>query len=130
MKVIAFDVDETLQCSGGPVPASALAELRRQGHFVGICGNWARAFNDVPKLKSIVGFIGPMVMPKEIFLGQIKQYVQADEHIMVGNILGVSGASDDQGAAHRAGWRFVRESHWKELFEIDHLSINRIEGAD
>jgi hypothetical protein len=28
---------------------------------------------------------------------------------MVGNILGVSGASDDRGAAQRAGWRFIQE---------------------
>jgi hypothetical protein len=29
---------------------------------------------------------------------------------MVGNILGLSGASDDRGAAERAGWRFIQES--------------------
>jgi hypothetical protein len=29
---------------------------------------------------------------------------------MVGNIKGVSGASDDQGAADLAGWRFIKES--------------------
>jgi hypothetical protein len=28
---------------------------------------------------------------------------------MVGNVQGVSGASDDQGAATRAGWRFIQE---------------------
>ena len=29
---------------------------------------------------------------------------------MVGNIKGVSGGSDDQGAANLAGWRFIKES--------------------
>jgi hypothetical protein len=29
--------------------------------------------------------------------------------VMVGNILGISGASDDRGAAERAGWRFIQE---------------------
>jgi hypothetical protein len=29
---------------------------------------------------------------------------------MVGNIKGVSGASDDEGAANLAGWRFIKES--------------------
>lgn len=119
MKIIMFDVDETLQCGGGPVPHSALVELRRQGHIVGICGNWALALNVVPKLLSIVTFAGPMVMPKDVFLGQIKQYIRADEYVMVGNILGVSGASDDQGAAHRAGWLFLRESQWEDLFQVD-----------
>jgi hypothetical protein len=31
---------------------------------------------------------------------------------MVGNILGVSGASDDKGAAETAGWRFIKESEF------------------
>jgi hypothetical protein len=31
---------------------------------------------------------------------------------MVGNIVGVSGASDDQGAALLAGWRFIKESEF------------------
>ena len=44
-----------------------------------------------------------------LFLSRIKTYVRADEYVMVGNILGVSGASDDQGAATLAGWRFIKE---------------------
>jgi len=31
-------------------------------------------------------------------------------NVMVGNIKGVSGASDDEGAANLAGWRFIKES--------------------
>jgi hypothetical protein len=31
---------------------------------------------------------------------------------MVGNIKGISGTSDDQGAAHLAGWRFIKESNF------------------
>ena len=49
-------------------------------------------------------------MSKEIFLKQLKTYIRADDYIMVGNIKGVSGASDDQGAADLAGWRFIKES--------------------
>jgi hypothetical protein len=29
---------------------------------------------------------------------------------MVGNIKGISGRSDDEGAANLAGWRFIKES--------------------
>jgi hypothetical protein len=58
----------------------------------------------------IFSFIGPMEMSKEIFLKQLKTYIRADDYIMVGNIKGVSGASDDQGAADLAGWRFIKES--------------------
>ena len=51
-----------------------------------------------------------MEMSKEIFLKQLKTYIRADDYIMVGNIKGISGASDDQGAANLAGWRFIKES--------------------
>ena len=49
-------------------------------------------------------------MSKDIFLNQLKTYIPADDYIMVGNIKGISGASDDEGAAHLAGWRFIKES--------------------
>jgi hypothetical protein len=51
-----------------------------------------------------------MDMSKHAFLSQIKTYVRADDYVMVGNVLGVSGASDDQGAATLAGWRFIKET--------------------
>jgi hypothetical protein len=50
-----------------------------------------------------------MEMSKQIFLVQLKTYIHVDDYVMVGNVLGVSGTSDDQGAAERAGWRFIRE---------------------
>ena len=46
-----------------------------------------------------------MEMSKDIFLNQLKTYIPADDYIIVGNIKGVSGASDDEGAANLAGWR-------------------------
>jgi hypothetical protein len=51
-----------------------------------------------------------MEMSKDMFLKQLKTYIRVDDYIMVGNIKGVSGASDDQGAADLAGWRFIKES--------------------
>ena len=33
-KVYAFDVDETLDISNGPIPVQALKDLRDQGHIV------------------------------------------------------------------------------------------------
>jgi hypothetical protein len=47
---------------------------------------------------------------KAVFLHMLKTYTPADDYVMVGNIMGVSGVSDDQGAAARAGWRFIKES--------------------
>jgi hypothetical protein len=41
MKVYAFDVDETLYLSHGPVQWEALVALRAEGHVLGLCGNWS-----------------------------------------------------------------------------------------
>ena len=54
--------------------------------------------------------LGFMEMSKDTFLNQLKTHISAVDYIMVGNIKGVSGASDDAGAANLAGWRFVKES--------------------
>ena len=51
-----------------------------------------------------------MEMSKSILLNQLKTFIPADDYIMVGNVKGVSGASDDEGAANLAGWRFIKES--------------------
>jgi hypothetical protein len=38
MRVYAFDVDETLEVSTGPVQLFDLVQLREHGHIVGLCG--------------------------------------------------------------------------------------------
>ena len=110
MNIYAFDVDDTLDVSGGPISVVSLGGLKSQGHIVGLNGNWAAVVQSVPLWHSIFSFIGPMEMSKDTFLTQLKTYIQADEYIMVGNIKGVSGTSDDEGAADLAGWRFIKES--------------------
>lgn len=114
MKIYAFDVDETLEMSGGPVKIQHLAALKRDGHCIGICGNWARVVQAVQGWENLVSFIGPMEMSKAGFLNQIKVFIRADDYIIVGNIPGVSGVSDDQNAAKLAGWRFIKESDFAE----------------
>jgi hypothetical protein len=109
MKIYAFDIDETLEISGGPVTIQMMVELRQQGHIVGLCGNWALFCQRLPHWHQLVSFMGVGV-DKITFLAQLKTYVPAEEYIMVGNILGVSGASDDKGSADKAGWRFIQES--------------------
>ena len=110
MKIYAFDVDDTLEVAGGPVSVKSIADLKPAGDVVGLNGNWAVVVQKVPLWHHIFSFIGPMEMSKDVFLRQIKAYIRADDYIMVGNILGVSGGSDDQGAASLAGWRFIKES--------------------
>jgi hypothetical protein len=50
-----------------------------------------------------------MEMSKDGFLNQLKTYIRANDYIMVGNVKGVSGASDDE-ESDLAGWRFIKES--------------------
>ena len=114
MKIYAFDIDETLEISGGPVKIQQLVELKRQGHIVGLCGNWARVVQAVKGWENLVSFIGPMEMSKAGFLNQLKTFIRADDYIMVGNIPGVSGISDDQNAARQSDWRFIKESDFAE----------------
>jgi len=110
MKIYAFDVDDTLEVSGGPIGIGSIDDLKPHGDIVGLNGNWAVVVRTVPSWHRIFSFIGPMEMSKDVFLKQLKTYIRVDDYIMVGNIKGVSGASDDQGAADLAGWRFIKES--------------------
>ncbi len=128
MNVYAFDVDETLEKSGGPVSFDSLMQLRRDGHVVGICGNLAGFCTGTKNWHEIVSFLlnfdtfplygGRMgsCFPKEVWLRVFKEvtFPNADDYIMVGNIFGVSGGSDDQGAAQRAGWRFISEQSFAD----------------
>jgi hypothetical protein len=108
--IYAFDVDDTLEVSGGPIEVASLKALKAAGHIIGLNGNWAVAVRALPEWHYLFSFIGPMEMSKHAFLNQLKAYLPAANYVMVGNILGVSGASDDQGAALLAGWRFIKES--------------------
>jgi len=45
--VVAFDVDGTLEISGGPVPLWRLRELKEAGVIVGIVGNWELAIRHI-----------------------------------------------------------------------------------
>lgn len=114
MKVYAFDVDETLEVSGGPIKLDQLVQLAIEGHILGLCGNYAMVTMNVANWHDFFSFIGPMEMEKASFLTHIQNYVPAEEYVMVGNIKGISGSSDDQGAALLAGWRFIQEQKFAD----------------
>lgn len=125
MKVYAFDVDETLEISNGPVLLSAMDELREQGHIVGICGNWGLYVQAVPDwhrrisfLNCSAAFLGDgtkVAGDKGSWLKHFASFVKADEYVMVGNregrinSLGFMCASKDEEAAVKARWRFILE---------------------
>lgn len=110
-KVYAFDVDETLEISGGPVTLADMMALKQEGHIVGICGNWKVFVDTAGPIRNLMAFMNTTPgQPKEDFLRALRAQFKAQEYVMVGNIPGVSGVSDDVGAARKSGWKFIRES--------------------
>ena len=77
VKLYAFDVDETLELSGGPVRLADVVRLRKDGHIVGLCGNWAVVTRSWPEWFEFFSFVGPMLMtkPKDV---QVKGYYRKD----------------------------------------------------
>ena len=114
MKVWAFDVDETLEISGGPVKLSDITALREEGHCVGLCGNWPAVTTSVEGWYKIFSFLGQLNMnlSKVEFLGLLKFYIPAEEYVMVGNDHSQREhqSPDDRPAALAAGWRFIDET--------------------
>ena len=109
-RVFAFDVDDTLAVSNGPVAVAALQDLVAEGHVVGLCGNWAVFVQAVPDWHRLISFLGPFSVTKAEFLVQLRLHVPAAEYVMVGNDPATGlGSSPDRSSAEQAGWRFIRE---------------------
>ena len=109
MNLYAFDVDDTLEISNGPVRLADLRALRESGHIVGLCGNWGLVTRNVPDWHERVSFIGPVSGSKADFLIQLRTYVSAQRYVMVGNDPRIWGASDDVTASREADFKFIRE---------------------
>lgn len=112
MMIYAFDVDETLEVSGGPVRVQALCELRSRGHIIGVCGNWAVACAYIDGWSHLFSFVGPIGSDKPSFLQQLKTYIAADDYVLVGNdhARGAFQSPNDAAHAAAAGWRFISEA--------------------
>lgn len=114
MKVFAFDVDETLEISNGPVTLQSLMDLRIAGDIVGICGNM-HVICHVPGWQHLISFLGQSFLPKHVFLHGLKINIPADDYIMVGNIQGERNSlgfvcnSNCSEEAALAGWRFIKK---------------------
>ena len=109
-RVYAFDVDDTLEVSNGPVGVAVLRTLADEGHIVGLCGNWAVLVRAVPDWHRFISFLGPFHVTKAAFLIQLRAHVPASDYVMVGNDPTTGhGSSADRSAAEEAGWRFVLE---------------------
>lgn len=90
----AFDCDNTLDISQGPVPVSALHKLIEQGHLVYIVsGSGFCAQLDIPRFTPAGA--------RNWILDQLKKKVKADRYVYVGDTEG------DLKAAQSVGWEFV-----------------------
>jgi hypothetical protein len=114
-KVFAFDVDETLEISNGPVTLQSMMDLRIEGHVVGLCGNWQLFCSKVNGWHHLISFIN-LGLPKDVWLLHFREQLPSyEEYILVGNIfgeknsLGFTCGSYDSVAAANSGWRFIRE---------------------
>ena len=123
MKIYAFDVDDTLEVSCGPVKLESLMKLREEGHIVGLCGNIMPVMN-VNGWWHLISFFN-YAQVKNVFLWEMKsRFVPyCEEYIMVGNIgpldaktynLAQTGGSDDMSQALAASWRFIKESDFAQ----------------
>lgn len=123
-KVYAFDVDETLEISNGPVTLQSLIDLRIAGHIVGICGN-VHVFCRNPGWQHIASFLLNLDLYPVLGFGVEKagwmhvfktnSFPFAEDYILVGNEhgqdngIGFIGHSADGEQARKAGWRFIKE---------------------
>lgn len=113
-RCFAFDVDETLEISNGPIKIADIKALYDAGHIVGICGNWSHFVKVVPEWYKMVSFIGQFYgyTSKTVFLSQLKSAINVEEYIMIGNDPAHFGNSNDIQAAKEAGWTFIREDQF------------------
>jgi hypothetical protein len=115
MWVFAFDVDHTLEVNQGPIPVESLRKLSRQGHVVGLCGNYQHFLDHVPDWQSFIRFWGPdhsRLQPKHEMLQHVRNTWRGNAYIMVGNDPRrfPFAVSNDIGAANLAGWGYVAEN--------------------
>jgi len=112
--IYLFDVDETLEVSGGPVKINQLINLRKQGHIIGLCGNFAVFVQRVGGWNHLISLMKISREPKRIFLSEVRQFIPAARYVMVGNVNPTGGNYSDREEAVVAGFEFIEEKDFKE----------------
>ena len=115
LTVYGFDVDETLEVGRppGPIKIIEMLRLRKEGHHVGIIGNWHQFVKSVSNWGDYCDFLTPIVsngQGKVPYLDALRNGIPADDHCLVGNIGGVTGMTYEDKDAKEAGWRFISET--------------------
>jgi len=99
--VVAFDVDGTLEISGGRIPVRHLLNLKREGFVVGVVGNWELAIKHIKGLDFYQAGI-PSKADILSAIGEGKVF-----RLYVGDL------ESDRREAERAGWNFIFASDYK-----------------
>jgi len=99
--IIAFDVDGTLDISGGPIPATHLLALQKCGLLVGVVGNWKRAFESVKGL--------------DFYQAGIPSKTEILRALGAGKALRiyVGDTDEDREEAMKAGWNFIHAGDYR-----------------
>jgi len=99
--VVAFDVDGTLEISGGRIPVRHLLDLKRVGFVVGVVGNWELAIKHVKGL--------------DFYQAGIPSKADILSAIGAGKVfrLYVGDLESDRREAERAGWNFIFVLNYK-----------------
>lgn len=107
-KIYLFDVDETLEISGGPVTFQSIIDLKAQGNIVGLCGNWGLITRNTRGWENLFSLIN-IGAEKVAFMQHILRYIPAEDYIMVGNRKGGLSPDDEELTRLAGGWRFIAE---------------------
>lgn len=119
-RLLAFDVDNTLDIADGPVPLEAVRTLSKR-HIIALCGNWPQVFQGKFQVQGIFTFVGPIdghylvrgltdpeiTQAKANFLRYLR-VVPAFDYVMVGDRVDIDGQ-----AAKVAGFRYIESKDFK-----------------
>jgi len=110
--IVAFDVDGTLDISGGRIPVRHLLDLKRSGLIVGVVGNWKLAFE---RVKGLDFYQAGIPSKAEILkaLGEEKAF-----RLYVGDL------ESDKAEADKAGWNFIFASDYKFSMTDEHTQTH------
>jgi len=99
--IVAFDVDDTLEISGGRIPVKHLLDLRKAGVIVGVVGNWELA---IKHIKGLDFYQAGIPSKAEILraIGEGKAL-----KLYVGDL------ESDRHEARRAGWNFIHVNEYQ-----------------
>lgn len=109
-----FDVDETLEITGGPVKFTQLINLHSQGHIIGLCGNFAAVTLNTTGWHHLFSLIKITGGRKHEWLTAVKKYIPADRYIMIGNTNPQNSPYSDREEAQLANWEYIEEKQFKE----------------